>query len=234
MPKDLKVTSVDEMETIYFGLGLEMSKVIEMDYTALLGKVVTMESYYLKESFLEGDFKQEVNPRGIIIRYKGDIIGAHLDSNSGDFYALTGDKFDQLTGSTEEEYINKKIMDTYQRPYLSDEELIKAYLDCNVQENYTRYYEIRASKLWLKTLFLYKEKNELFSQKEKRQGMRTGYQDIKMISIEEMKYEAYPDENITVYGVTFFTRSEAGGEENYETVYIGEENGIRVIYSEGI
>ncbi|QEH67560.1 DUF4830 domain-containing protein [Cellulosilyticum sp. WCF-2] len=236
LPKDLKVTSVGEIETIYFGVGLEMSKVIGLDYTALLGKLVTIESYYLKESFLEGEYKQEMNPRGIVIRYQGDIVGAHLDSNdfSANYYALTGKNFEQLTGITKEEYINKKIMDTYQRPSLSDEELITAYIECNVHENYNRFYEIRASKLWLQTLFLYKEEKELFSQKENRQGMRTGYQGIKIISIEEIKDEKHSPKILKAYAVTFFIESESGGEKNFEPVYIGEENGVRVIYSQGI
>lgn len=236
LPKDLKVTSVDEMETIYFGLGLEMSKAIGMDYTALLGKVVTIESYYLKKSFLEGEYKQEMNPRGIIMRYEGNIVGAHLDSNNllANFYALTGKNFEQVTGNTKEEYINKKIMDTYQRPFLSDEELITAYIDCNVHRNYNLFYEIRASKLWLQTLFLYKGEKELFSQKKNRQGMRTDYQGIKIISINEIKDENHSPEILKAYAVNFFIESEAGGEENDEPVYIGEENGVRVIYSPGI
>lgn len=236
LPEDLKVTSVDEMEAIYFGLGLEMSKAIGMDYTAVLGKRVTIESYYLKESFLEGEYKEEVNPRGIIIRYNGTIVGAHIDSNNlaANFYALTGESFEQVVGSTKEEYMNENIMDTYQRSSLSDEELIAAYIDCNVNRNYDLFYEIRASRFWLETLFLYKEDQELFSQKENRQGMRTDYKGITITSISEIKEEKHSPEISNTYGVTFFIESEAGGEENYEAVYIGEENGVRVVYNNGI
>lgn len=64
--------------------------------------------------------------------------------------------------------------------------------------------------------------------------MRTDYQGVKIISIEEIKDEKHSPEILKAYAVTFFIESEAGGEKNFEPVYIGEENGVRVIYSQGI
>ena len=143
-----------DIQNLYFALSIEMSKAIGLNYTTkageeVLGKNVTAEIYYLVEP-LPRSAEPYLDARGIVIRYQGEIVGAHIDTgrHSGNMYTLSGKSFEEVTELIPSIYLAQTVMREFERGYSSDEELITNYFKAQVEGDVTTYFKTISTAKW--------------------------------------------------------------------------------------
>ena len=105
-----------------------------LDYKPYLGKKVDVEIYRLREP-LPYYMNPRMNGRGIVLKYKGEIIGAYIDAGRHDSFACSLDR-KSLKDITNMEwdnwisdYINYNNELEIKLSKMSPEEIIKQYYD---------------------------------------------------------------------------------------------------------
>lgn len=91
LPKDFKHKASEYPTKIYWAYNNEFSKAIGLDFSEYLGKRVDVEIYRLRESLPES-LSPLLNARGIVLKHKGEIIGAYIDSGRHSLLACSLDR----------------------------------------------------------------------------------------------------------------------------------------------
>ena len=246
LSKTLEVTSVDDIENLYFALSIEMSKAIGLDYgeqlgdLGVLGKTITAEIYYLVESLPKSD-SPILDARGIVIRYGGKIVGAHMDAgrHSAVFYTLSGKSFDEVTSMTPVDYLAETVMADFERGgYSSDEELIATYFKALVDGDTKTYFKTVSTNTWLDILCNNMDNTTLFNEGTVRQLMNTYYKKVDILDIKLSKENDKLSSNRTkIYTVNYRIETneslflESG--EYPRLVFLSKENGKWLVAGEG-
>jgi hypothetical protein len=88
LPESLKHKAGEYPVKIYWAYNNELSRQIGLDFTDYLGKDVTVEIYRLRESLPEF-MKPRRDARGIVLKYKDEIIAAYIDAGRHDSFACS-------------------------------------------------------------------------------------------------------------------------------------------------
>ncbi|MGL5749502.1 MAG: DUF4830 domain-containing protein, partial [Paraclostridium sp.] len=145
LPKDLKYAPEKGISELYWAYNLELSKGIGMNFSNLLSKEVEAEVYYLLEEMpkLESPIKDTT---AVVIRHKGEIVGAYIDSGivNRAVATLDGKSFEDVTGSSIEEFLINNNVDKNSKlnkevSKLSNEELIKTYYKSKEDREVSKY-----------------------------------------------------------------------------------------------
>lgn len=91
LPEDLRHKASEYPTKIYWAYNNEFSKAVGLDFTEYLGKEIDVEIYRLRES-LPKSLSPLLNARGIILKFKGEIIGAYIDSGRHSLLACSLDR----------------------------------------------------------------------------------------------------------------------------------------------
>jgi hypothetical protein len=91
LPSNLKHEAGEYPVKIYWAYNNELSKNIRLGYEPYLGKKVDIEIYRLREP-LPDYMNPRMNARGIVLKYKGEIIGAYIDAGRHDSFACSLDR----------------------------------------------------------------------------------------------------------------------------------------------
>lgn len=190
LPQTLEMKNINDSENLYFAMSLEMSKAIGLDYgeqsieSSVLGKEVTVEIYRLVESLPESA-KPYLDARGIVIRYEGKIVGAHIDTgrHSGAMFTLSGKSFEEITEMTPAIYLAKGVMASFERGYKSDEELITNYFKAQVKRDAVTYYKTISTQMCLDLLFGNMDNTKLFNEQSMSTLMPHYYKKVDILDI---------------------------------------------------
>jgi len=110
LPGNLKHKAGEYPVKIYWAYNSELSKEIGLDFTGYLGHDVTVDIYRLREPLPE--FMNPNNDaRGIILKYKGEIVGAYIDAGRHNSFAcsLNRKTLTDITGKQWDEWIETYI-----------------------------------------------------------------------------------------------------------------------------
>ena len=246
LPKTLKVTSIHDIENLYFALSIPLSKDIGLNYggqlgtSGALGKPITAEIYYLVEPLPESA-RPMLDARGIVIRHEGKIVGAHIDAgrHSAIFYTLSGKSFEEVMSGTPADYLNKTVMVDLERgSYSSDEELINTYFKALVDGDIKNYFKTVSTNTWLNILFSNMDNTALFNEEAVRQLMPTYYKKVDILGIELSPENDRLSSNRTkIYTVNYRIETneslfiESG--EYHRMVFLTNEDGKWLVAGEG-
>lgn len=245
LPQTLEMKNIKDSEKLYFAMSLEMSKAIGLDYgeqsigSNVLGEKVTIEIYHLVEPLPESA-KPHLDARGIVLRYQGKIIGAHIDAgrHSGAMFTLSGKSFEEITGMTPANYLAKEVMASFERGYKSDEELITNYFKAQVKRDTDTYYKTVSAQMWLDSLFGNMDNAKLFREEPMSALMPRYYKKVDILDIKLSENNDRLSSNKTkIYEVSYRIETEPGSTlesgEYIRLVALVNEEGKWLIAGEG-
>ncbi|MGL5312565.1 MAG: DUF4830 domain-containing protein, partial [Peptostreptococcaceae bacterium] len=143
LPSDLKYGYDENVDKIYWAASIELSKAIGMDFSNLLSQEITAEIYYLLQP-LPSFCKPYTEARGVVIKYKGEIVGAYIQGNNNTMVSsLNKQSFEQITYMSMNDWLVKNVLDKDSELYkesskMSDEQLIKVYYESMANGNYKK------------------------------------------------------------------------------------------------
>jgi len=91
LPGNLKHKAGQYPVEIYWAYNNELSKGIGLDFAEYLGKDVTVEIYRLREPLPEF-MRPRADARGIVVKFKNEIVGAYIDAGRYGFMACSLDR----------------------------------------------------------------------------------------------------------------------------------------------
>ena len=182
----------------YFAYNNELSKDIDLDMTAYIGKKVNIDIYYTYESMPE-KFYPIKNARAIVVKYDGNIIGAYLSSgrhSAENACSLKGNSFEEITDQN-----FSKFLSTYLKSdniaNKAPEEVIKEYFN-TLNNNKNKAVQYWSAEYILSNLCTNMDNSELFN---KNINLPFSDQNMKITNINTT--ESKNTDTLKVYNVTF-------------------------------
>lgn len=139
LPYNLKHRAGEYPVKIYWAYNNELSKEIGLDFSSYLGKKITAEIYRLREP-LPDFMHPRKDARGIILKYKNEIIGAYIDTIGEFACALNRKSFKDITKKNwnvwVESYVNCDSFLEKRISKMTPEEVIKLYYEALDNKNF--------------------------------------------------------------------------------------------------
>ncbi|MEG1423234.1 MAG: DUF4830 domain-containing protein [Peptostreptococcaceae bacterium] len=133
LPENLIYSPEKGIDEVYWAYNLALSKSVGLDFSNLLSKEVEAEVYYLLEEMPLFAYPV-VDTSAVVLRYKGEIAGAYIDSGivNRAIATIDGKSFEEAIGEELEDYLVKNHSDKNSElnkeiSLLSHEEVIKKY-----------------------------------------------------------------------------------------------------------
>lgn len=121
----------------YYIYNNELSKDIGLDMSGYAGSEITADIYYIHES-MPLEFYPTEKARGIVIKCRGEIIGAYISSGrhtADSACSLKGRSFEEITGTNYGTYCEKLLTEEENAVKDNPEEIIRRYFDALAEKN---------------------------------------------------------------------------------------------------
>lgn len=143
---------------LYWAYNNELNRDAGLDLTPVLGRTVEVRLYKVAEPLPEFMHPRREAGRAIVVRYRGEIVGAWLDAGSCGFAcSLRGRRFEEAAGKTWEEWIAGLVDpdDPLERELarLSPEGVIRAYFEAVDRGDFARAHACESRRLLTSYLF---------------------------------------------------------------------------------
>lgn len=191
LPAEFRHRAGEYPVVLYWAYNNELNRDVGLDLTPALGRAVEVRMYKVAEALPEFMRPRREAGRAVIVRYRGEIVGAWLDAGRhwGFACSLRGRSFEEVTGKTWEEWI--PILIDPEHPVekelsrLSPDALIRRYFQAVNAGDHAGAHACESRRALAGYLFRNMDNRSLYNSGYPREGNIAGF---RVISVARAKH----------------------------------------------